>query len=323
MGVGLNLSGLKGLSTTQTSLYEVQLNALGNSTYSVTNAVLKQSGTDPNPIFLRISSSTNSASVYPAAGLGSFGGLAVGTSVVGWNANGLIFNDAGAAGYYWVFATSSGEFGNGNGIPVGTIFNKSADDIPFADQGLTAACFAEGTAISTPAGEVAIEDLRAGDMAITVSGAVRPIAWIGQSTVRPRKHPRPHEVNPVRIRKGAFGEGLPVRDLVLSPGHAVFVEGVLIPVGHLVNGATIVQEEVERIRYFHVELDSHDVLLAAGLPCETYLDDGNRATFANAGESVELFGRLDPKSWDDACAPMVAAGPQLTEVQLRLLARAG
>src|SRR5262249_36513631 len=82
--------------------------------------------------------------------------------------------------------------------------------------------------------------------------------------------------------------------------------------------ATIVQEDVESIRYFHVELDSHDVLLAEGLPCESYLDDGNRATFLNSGEHVELYGRLDPKSWADACAPMVAAGPQLTTIRERL-----
>ena len=90
----------------------------------------------------------------------------------------------------------------------------------------------------------------------------------------------------------------------------------------MINGATIVQEEVESIRYFHVELESHDVLLAEGLPCESYLDDGNRNTFVNAGEHAALHGRLDPKSWEDACAPMVAAGPQLEEVQQRLHARA-
>ncbi len=94
--------------------------------------------------------------------------------------------------------------------------------------------------------------------------------------------------------KGAFGDGLPIRDLILSPGHAVFVDGVLVPVGPLVNGATIVQEEVESVRYFHVELDAHDVILAEGLPCESYLDDANRETFANSPQHTALHGRLDP-----------------------------
>jgi hypothetical protein len=183
-------------------------------------------------------------------------------------------------------------------------------------------CFAEGTAIQTVRGAVAVEDLVEGDEVVTASGPVRPVIWIGQKTVRPARHPRPHEVNPVRIRKGAFAEGLPARDLVISPGHAVYVEGVLIPAHSLVNGATIVQETVDSVRYFHVELDAHDVLLADGLPCESYLDDGNRGAFSNGGDVAELYGRLDPKSWENACAPWVGAGPQLDEVRRRLLGRA-
>lgn len=187
---------------------------------------------------------------------------------------------------------------------------------------LSALCFAEGTRIETPEGPVAVEDLAEGQQVRTASGVARPIRWIGQMLSRPDRHPRPWEVQPVRVTAHAFGPGMPAQDVRLSPGHAVFVDGVLVPVGHLVNGATIVQEQVEQIRYFHVELDSHDVLLAEGLPCESYLDDGNRASFANADGFTDLHGRLDPKSWDDACAPLVAAGPQLTEIQQRLHARA-
>jgi len=171
-------------------------------------------------------------------------------------------------------------------------------------------------------GSVVVEDLVEGHKVLTASGAVRPIKWIGQMVSRPAGHPRPSEVQPVRVTAHAFGPGMPERDVRLSPGHAVFVDGVLVPIGNLVNGATIVQESVEEVRYFHVELDSHDVLLAEGLPCESYLDDGNRATFANAEGFTALHGRLDPKSWEDACAPMVAAGPQLTALQQRLHAQA-
>ncbi|EKU73387.1 MULTISPECIES: Hint domain-containing protein [Sphingomonadales] len=183
-------------------------------------------------------------------------------------------------------------------------------------------CFAEATSLDTPDGCVAVEELHIGDMVLTASNEIRTIKWIGELLARPARHPRPNEVNPVRICAGAFGSGLPERDLRLSPGHAVYVDGVLVPVSHLINGATIVQEAVESVRYFHIELDSHDVILAEGLPCETYLDDGNRRSFVNNGESIELHGRLDPKSWDDACAPMVMDGPQLTTIQQRLFARA-
>jgi len=183
-------------------------------------------------------------------------------------------------------------------------------------------CFAQGARIATPRGEVDVEALAVGDEVLTASGARRPVTWVGRRRVRPARHAAPEEVQPILIRAGAFGEGQPRRDLRLSPGHAVYMEGALIPAGRLVNGATIVQEAVEAVRYFHVELDAHDVLLAEGLPCESYLDDGNRESFANAGQHLALHGRLDPVSWENACAPMIADGPQLAAARAALVARA-
>ena len=82
------------------------------------------------------------------------------------------------------------------------------------------------------------------------------------------------------IRAGAFGVNAPERDLYLSPGHAVCVDAmgeVFVPVGQLINGDSIAPEEVDDVVYWHVELESHDVLLAEGLACESYMDAGNRA----------------------------------------------
>jgi hypothetical protein len=186
----------------------------------------------------------------------------------------------------------------------------------------TAPCFAEGTRILTARGEVAVEDLVEGDEVVTARGGLRPAIWIGSRRIRCDRHPRPSEVNPVRVRAGAFGDGLPTRDLRLSPGHAVEIDGVLVPVSQLINGATIVQEEVEAIRYFHVELDAHDVILAEGLACESYLDDGNRQVFGNAPGHLALYGRLDPQDWDQACLPVLRPGPESEALRERLLVRA-
>ncbi|AOY97550.1 hypothetical protein BKK79_37055 (plasmid) [Cupriavidus sp. USMAA2-4] len=185
-----------------------------------------------------------------------------------------------------------------------------------------APCFAAGTLVRTAGEQVAVDELNVGDMVQTASGACRAVTWIGHSRVHVRNHPRAWEVRPIRIRAHAFGDGLPVRDLIVSPGHAIYVDGVLIPAGCLVNGATIVPHDVDVVDYYHVELESHDVLLAEGLPCESYLDDGNRMSFDNAGEHAALHGRLDPQSWENACAPCVMAGPQLADVKQRLLDRA-
>jgi hypothetical protein len=184
-------------------------------------------------------------------------------------------------------------------------------------------CFAAGARVATERGDVAVEALRVGDRVRTVSGALRPIAWIGQREVDCRHHPRPEHVWPVRVLAHAFGPGLPARDLLLSPDHSLYIDGVLIPVQHLVNGTVIVQEPRERIHYFHVELPRHDVLLAEGLPAETYLDTGNRHAFANGAAHMMLHPEFEPLDWyDDACAPLCQRGPKLTAARRALFAEA-
>jgi hypothetical protein len=123
---------------------------------------------------------------------------------------------------------------------------------------------------------------------------------------------------------GAFGSGLPHRDLFLSPDHAVFVDAVLIPIRYLINGRSVVQEPRDEATYWHVELDRHDVILAEGLPCESFLDTGSRAAFENGGPVIQLYPDFARRVWEaDACAPIVVAGPQLDRVRARLHERAG
>ena len=102
-------------------------------------------------------------------------------------------------------------------------------------------CFRAGTRIMTDRGRVAVEALCTGDHVMTLAGISQPIVWIGHRRVDCSRHAKPHQVWPVRISKGAFGPGTPRRNLWLSPDHAVFVDGVLIPIKYLVNGTTIAQ----------------------------------------------------------------------------------
>jgi collagen type I alpha len=93
---------------------------------------------------------------------------------------------------------------------------------------------------------------------------------------------------------------------------------VLIPVKYLINGTTIRQETVSRITYYHVELDQHDVILAEGLPAETYLDVGDRSNFANGGVLVRLHVSL-ADTWEmRGAAPLVITGPLLERVRQRV-----
>ena len=187
------------------------------------------------------------------------------------------------------------------------------------------ACFASGTQIATARGGVMVEALRVGELVPTASGRLARVTWVGHRRTDLRRHPAPMDVMPVRVRAGAFGDGLPVRDLVLSPDHAVLVDGCLVPVRHAVNNVSIVQESRDSVTYWHVELDRHDVLLADGLACESYLDTGNRCAFDNAPGAVAMTPDFARRVWAaEGCAPIFTdpADPALRALHLRLLARA-
>ena len=174
-------------------------------------------------------------------------------------------------------------------------------------------CFAAGTLIETDRGPVAVEALREGDRVVTSEDArCEPIVWIGRRAVDCRPHPRPEQVWPVRVRRGAFGPRQPVRDLYLSPDHAVFVNDVLVPVKYLVNGSSIAQVRRKTVMYYHVELPQHELILAEGLAVESYLDVGDRSNFENGGGVVALFPNFTSLKWEtEGCAPLVVTGPEL------------
>jgi hypothetical protein len=91
----------------------------------------------------------------------------------------------------------------------------------------------------------------------------------------------------------------------------VFLDGVLVPAMHLVNGATVIRERnTGAVTYYHIELDRHEVVLADRLPVETYLDTGNRGQFQHElgvrGQAATIY------------APLVTGGPKLAQVRRQL-----
>jgi collagen type I/II/III/V/XI/XXIV/XXVII alpha len=145
-----------------------------------------------------------------------------------------------------------------------------------------------------------------------------------------RRHSNKLRVLPVRVAAHAFGPERPKRTLLLSPDHAVYVDDVLIPIRYLINRTSVVQIECDAITYYHVELPCHDVLLAEGLPTESYLDAGARRAFANSDGIIQLdpdfAHRLDDYGalWDaKGYAPLVVTGELLQRVRRRLDCNAG
>jgi hypothetical protein len=185
------------------------------------------------------------------------------------------------------------------------------------------ACFLAGTRIATPDGEVPVEALAIGDRVLTADGRIAPVKWVGIQTVA-RLFADPLRTSPVRITADALGTGLPVRDLFVSPDHALFLDGLLVQAGALVNGTTIVRETAmpERFTYFHVELDDHALILAEGVPAETFLDTVTRRRFDNHAEYAALYGDTGPVL-AEIPAPRIKSARQLpAALRERLAARA-
>ncbi len=183
------------------------------------------------------------------------------------------------------------------------------------------ACYCPGTLIATAQGERPVESLAIGDTLVTASGAHRPIRWIGRRSYAGRFLAANPAIQPIRFRAGSLGGGLPHRDLLVSPEHAMFIDGVLVPARCLVDGDAIAQERGwDRVDYVHIELDSHDVILAEGAASESFVDDGSRGMFHNAAEYRALYphaGRPAARY----CAPRVEDGEALAALRARLAAR--
>jgi hypothetical protein len=204
-----------------------------------------------------------------------------------------------------------------NGTQAGTAIEQSAT-LPQTglNNGADTLCFRRGTRILTDRGEIAVEQLGIGDTVLTRSGVARPIVWIGSGQVLATRGRR-NAATPVIVRKGALADNVPHHDLHVTKGHSLFIDDTLIPVEFLVNHRSILWDDhAQEVKLYHVELATHDVLLANGAPAESYRDDGNRWLFQNANSGWDL----PPQ---EPCAPVLTGGPIVDAAWRRLLDRAG
>jgi len=158
---------------------------------------------------------------------------------------------------------------------------------------------------------------------------VATVKWIGYRTLRKARIPAKDAIRafPITFKKDSVAKNVPHRDVTVSPHHLVLVDGSLIPAMVLVNGKTITQDfSLQSFQYFHVELDSFDILLADGLPAESYVDMGNRSMFENA-DTVDLHP--DFSAPNDGSRPQLdgitvqRSGAAVEAVRKQLLKRAG
>lgn len=193
-------------------------------------------------------------------------------------------------------------------------------------------CFTPGTLIATPKGEVPVESLREGDTVITRDNGIQQVRWSGERTLQRSELRRAPHLRPILIRKGALGDGLPERDMLVSPQHRMLVSGdrtqlyfeeseVLVAAKHMVNHGSIQWLDPLRATYIHFMFDRHEVVLADGAWTESFQPgDQTLGAMGNAQrtEIFEIFPDLRQPAGRDS---YVAARRSLKKHEARLIMR--
>jgi hypothetical protein len=242
-------------------------------------------------------------------GTGGFGGG--GGGGYGGGGGGGFGGGGGGAPYSAGFGGGGGSLDLGTPVVAVAGENAGAGSVTFE-----LVCYCAGTLIRTGRGDVPVEALAVGDRVLTLSGEAKPLCWIGfgQVLVTPgRRCP----ATPVIVRRGALADGVPARDLRVTKGHALYLDGVLIPAEFLVNHRSILWDDrAQVVEFFHLEFAAHEVVFAEGAPAESYRDDGNRHRFQNVQAALDA-APVPP------FAPVLTGGPVVDAVWTRLLARTG
>jgi len=178
-------------------------------------------------------------------------------------------------------------------------------------------CFLKGTKIRAAEGERVVEDLMIGDLLPTEFGGMRPIQWVGRYHYKKSDPNKPwlKAARPVRIVRSALADNVPRADLFVTQSHALFVDGALVTAGRLINGTTITlyaAEEFAELEFFHIKLETHDIVYAEGAACETLLTVDETAN--NFADYLRKYGPAN--SGDQPCVP-IAPGGGRSEIKSR------
>lgn len=229
----------------------------------------------------------------------------------------------GGIGVLDLGAAGSVKIAVGSGVnPATASFAITADIAGGGNRVAMVPCFVAGTRIATPGGEVPVETIHAGDLVLAGNGAARRVRWVGRARHAAEALRADPQLRPVRIAAGALGlaAGAPTprRPLLLSPQHAVLLRSrhgdILVPAVALVDGETITRCSPRAgVTYVHIELGSHDVVLAEGALAETYL--------AGSADSDLLFEKPRQPAGSTTskpCRRRVESGPAILALRRSL-----
>ncbi|MEM9716519.1 MAG: Hint domain-containing protein [Pseudomonadota bacterium] len=161
-------------------------------------------------------------------------------------------------------------------------------------------CFASGTLIDTIFGEIAVEDLKPGNLVRVLNGQFKPIRWIGSQSFTAADLRTDPKLCPVKIKQGAFGNNTPSQDLKLSRQHRVLIQSkiaknqtgsrrVLVPAKDLLILPDVECCSADRgVTYFHILFEKHEVVFSNGIPTESLFTGPEALKTISAGARYEI-----------------------------------
>jgi Ca2+-binding RTX toxin-like protein len=169
------------------------------------------------------------------------------------------------------------------------------------------ACFTPGTLILTADGEKPIEEIAEDDLVLTRDNGFQPVRWVAHRDLSQADLMAEPRFNPVRFAPGSLGEGLPRKEMMVSPQHRMLVSGpraellfgeheVLVAATHMVGMTGVERVMPQTVRYIHILFDQHEIVLANGAWSESF--QPGEATLDGLGaeqraEVLALFPNLD------------------------------
>ncbi|MFT6444067.1 MAG: hypothetical protein ACJA1J_000301 [Sulfitobacter pontiacus] len=217
------------------------------------------------------------------------------------------------------------EFRDADGNVTGTTTYSEIEEVVI--------CFTPGTTIATRRGEIPVQQIKVGDLVVTRDNGMQPVRWVGRRNLGRDNLLRTPGFNPVRIKAGAFGEGVPQRDMMVSPNHRMLVASetaevmfsereVLVAAKHLVGLDGVDTVTPDKVSYIHMLFDNHEVVFADGTWAESFQPGAHSMAGIQSEQRSEILSLFPELELADGMSNFVAARRSLRAHEAQLLVSA-
>jgi hypothetical protein len=182
---------------------------------------------------------------------------------------------------------------NNQFAPGDSLTFQGASQSSFTSDNTGIICFAAGTLILTPMGEV-------GDLVMTKDNGPKPLVWSGMRRLGAMDLCRMPHLKPIEIKPGAFGNH---SALIVSPQHGVLLrherDEVMVRAKHLAQlrgGSVRIKKGSRGVTYCHLLFERHEVIFSNGLLSESFFPGPEAIKTLDSGayaELVSLFPALN------------------------------